>query len=101
MRRKKLLSTRNKLNLADPKQSRLVRKRLRLSEAELTQIVERSGNSIAAISKEAALQRAKQLPPPTRVPAAAVIASAASEPTAATEPAASNEPTSSPTSSSA
>jgi hypothetical protein len=45
---------RNKLNLADPKQVRLLKKRLQLSEQELNVIVGKLGNSISAITKEAA-----------------------------------------------
>ncbi|MDH2344615.1 DUF3606 domain-containing protein [Bradyrhizobium sp. SSUT77] len=73
MRRSKPQPIRNKLDLADRTQVRLVRKRLGLSDAELTSIVERIGNSIAAINKEAALQRATTLPKPDD----AVFASAA------------------------
>ncbi|MGY4434253.1 hypothetical protein ACVWWO_006730 [Bradyrhizobium sp. F1.13.1] len=51
MRRSKPQPIRNKLDLTDRTQVRLVRKRLGLSDAELTSIVERTGNSIAAISK--------------------------------------------------
>jgi hypothetical protein len=76
MRRSRPQPIRNKLDLADRTQVRLVRKRLGLSDAELTNIVERIGNSIAAISKEAALQRATTLPKPDDVPPAAVITSA-------------------------
>lgn len=76
MRRPKPQAVRNKLDLADRAQVRLVKKRLRLSDAELAAIVGRIGNSISAISKEAALQRAKVLNKPADVPASAVIASA-------------------------
>ncbi len=76
MRRPKPQAIRNKLDLADRAQVRLVKKRLGLSDTELAAIVGRIGNSISAISKEAALQRAKVLNKPTDVPAAAVIASA-------------------------
>ncbi|MBR0775172.1 DUF3606 domain-containing protein [Bradyrhizobium diazoefficiens] len=76
MRRAKPHPIRNKLDLTDPTQVRLVRKRLKLSDAELTEIVGRIGNSLAAISKEAALQRATALPAQADVPPAAVIASA-------------------------
>ena len=83
MRRAKPPSLRNKIDLADRTQVRLVRKRLRMSDAELTEIVGRIGNSISAISKEVALKRARSVPQPADVPPAAVIASAgASEPTA-------------------
>ena len=74
MNRKKSQPIRNKLDLTDKTQVRLLKKRLRLSETELTKIVDKSGNSIAAIAKEAALQRAKELPEPAQVPTA-VIAS--------------------------
>jgi len=74
MHRKKSQPIRNKLDLTDKTQVRLLKKRLRLSEAELTRIVDKTGNSIAAIAKQAALQRARQLPEPAHVPAA-VLAS--------------------------
>ena len=77
MRRSKSHTIRNKLDLTDRAQVRLVRKRLGLSEPELTSIVGRIGNSILAISKEAALQKANSPPHPANVPPAAVIASAA------------------------
>lgn len=85
MRRSKPQPIRNKLDLADRTQVRLVRKRLRLSAAELTSIVGRIGNSIAAIGKEAALQRATTLTKPDDVPPAAVIASQAAGEQATTE----------------
>lgn len=62
MRQRKIRPIRNRLDLADATQVRLIRKRLRLSEAELTEIVDKIGNSIAAIGKEVALQRARQVP---------------------------------------
>ena len=62
MRQRKTRPIRNRLDLADITQVRLIRKRLRLSEAELTEIVDKIGNSIAAIGKEVALQRARQVP---------------------------------------
>ena len=80
MRRAKPHPIRNKLDVTDRTQVRLVRKRLKLSDTELTEIVGRTGNSLAAISKEAALQRASALPAQTDVPPVAVIGSA-SEPT--------------------
>lgn len=85
MRRSIPKPIRNKLDLADRAQTRLVRKRLGLSDAELTAIVGRIGNSISAISKEAAKQRATVLPKPVDVPPAAVIASATAADQAATE----------------
>ncbi|PSO15350.1 DUF3606 domain-containing protein [Bradyrhizobium sp. MOS003] len=85
MRRSTPKPIRNKLDLTDRVQMRLVRKRLGLSETELTAIVGRIGNSISAISKEAAKQRAVELPKPAEVPPAAVIASASASEQAATE----------------
>ncbi|MCK1542414.1 hypothetical protein IVA98_07815 [Bradyrhizobium sp. 160] len=85
MRRSTPKSIRNKLDLTDRTQMRLVRKRLGLSDAELTAIAERIGNSISAISKEVAKQRANPPAKPADVPPAAVIASAAATEQAATE----------------
>lgn len=82
MRRSTPKPIRNKLDLTDRVQMRLVRKRLGLSDAELTAIVARIGNSISAISKEAAQHRGSAVSGSTDVPPAPVIASAtASEPT--------------------
>ncbi len=75
MRRAKPQRIRNTLDLTDRTQVRLVRKRLHLSEIELTKIVERLGNSISMISKEVALQRAVTPSQPASTPAAPVIAS--------------------------
>lgn len=85
MRRSTPKPIRNKLDLTDRAQMRLVRKRLGLSDAELAAIVGRIGNSISAISKEVAQQRANALPKPADVPPAAVIASAAAAEQVATE----------------
>lgn len=76
MRRSKPQPIRNKLDLTNRTQVRLIKKRLKLSDAELTTIVGRTGNSLSAISKEAALKKAAVLSPSTEVPPAAVIASA-------------------------
>lgn len=85
MRRSTPKPIRNKLDLTDRAQMRLVRKRLGLSDAELAAIVGRIGNSISAISKEVAQQRANALPKPADVPPAALIASAAAAEQVATE----------------
>ena len=58
MRQQKIRPIRNTVNLADAKQVRAIKRRFRVSEEELTQIVSRIGGSIAAIGKEVALQRA-------------------------------------------
>ena len=82
MRRAKPQPIRNKLDLSDRTQVRLVRKRLRLSDAQLTEIADRIGNSISAISKEVATQRAHSLPEPAPadIPPAVIITVAAAEP---------------------
>ncbi|KYK44342.1 MULTISPECIES: DUF3606 domain-containing protein [Bradyrhizobium] len=88
MRRPRPQTIRNKLDVTDRAQVRLLKKRLGLSDAELTAIVGRIGNSIPAISKEAALQRAKVLTKPVAVPAAALITSASAGEPVTTEVAA-------------
>jgi len=85
MRRSKPQPIRNKLDLTDRIQVRLIKKRLKLSDTELSAIVGRIGNSLAAISKEATLQWATALAMPAEVPAAAVIASTAGDEQTTTE----------------
>jgi uncharacterized protein DUF3606 len=79
MHRPKIQPIRNKLDLNDRVQVRVVTKRLGVSAAELNELVGRVGNSIATIAKEVHLQRARKPSAPVQVPPAAVIASAASE----------------------
>ncbi|HEY2246881.1 MAG TPA: DUF3606 domain-containing protein [Bradyrhizobium sp.] len=64
---------RNRLDMADHVQVRVIRRRLRLSEPELNKLVDRVGNSIAAISKEVASRKAAQLSPPSDLPPAVVV----------------------------
>jgi uncharacterized protein DUF3606 len=59
MQRRKFSYFRNALDLKDRVQVRLVRRRLKLSSGELDGVVRKSGNSIAAITKEAATARTK------------------------------------------
>lgn len=66
---------RNRLDLTDRVQVRVLRRRLRISDAELSQIVAKSGNSISAISKEVALQRTRDVATSVAVSAAAIVAS--------------------------
>ena len=61
MRKQKIRPIRNTVNLADANQVRAIKKRFRVSDEQLTKIVSRIGNSIAAIGKEVALQRAADL----------------------------------------
>ena len=75
MRQRKARPIRNTVDLADTKQVRGIKRRFRLSEAELTRIVAKIGNSIAAIGKEVALQRAAELAQPSRLQVAPVVAS--------------------------
>ncbi|MGJ4904377.1 DUF3606 domain-containing protein [Bradyrhizobium sp. HKCCYLS2058] len=91
MRRPKIQPIRNKLDLTDRVQVRIVTRRLRVTPAELTEIVGRIGNSIAAISKEVHQQRASKPAVPADVPPAEVIASVAATETAAVEVVAASE----------
>ena len=61
MRRIKHPPLRNKLDVADTQQVRLLKKRLGVSADDLLRTVEKVGNSIAAISKEVEVQKASAL----------------------------------------
>ena len=52
MQRIKHPPLRNKIDLADPAQSRAWTRRLRVSADELKAIVEKAGNSVAAVSRQ-------------------------------------------------
>jgi hypothetical protein len=54
MFRRKVASFRNAIDLKDKVQVKVLRKRLKLSEAQLMAAIRKSGNSIAALVKEAA-----------------------------------------------
>lgn len=75
MRRRNL--SRNSLDVRDRVQVRVVRKRLKITDAQLADIVRKSGNSLAAISKEAGARQCLSLPKHT--PPAAVIAATESQ----------------------
>jgi hypothetical protein len=77
MHRAKHRHFRNRVDMADKVQVRVIKRRLRLSEHELNKVVDRVGNSIAAISKEVALKKAVQLNPPRDLPSAAIVAAGA------------------------
>jgi len=77
MRRKNL--SRNALDVRDRVQVKVVRKRLKITDAQLADVIRKTGNSISAISKEAGARQCLSLPKQT--PTAAVIA--ATEPDAA------------------
>jgi hypothetical protein len=73
MQRRSYSAARNRLDLSDRVQVRIVRKRLKVSEEQLAGLVRKAGASIAAVRKEAGAQRLLTLPRST-VPAAEVIA---------------------------
>lgn len=64
MQRIKHPPLRNKINTADPAQLRAWTRRLRVPADELKTIVEKVGNSVAAVSKEVELQRLSRQPCP-------------------------------------
>jgi Protein of unknown function (DUF3606) len=70
MQRTKHPPIRNKIDFADPSQVRALSRRLRVRADELKAIVEKVGNSVAAVSKEVELRRTPQQP--AVVPAVAV-----------------------------
>jgi len=74
---------RNRLDLNDRVQVRIVRKRLKVSDSQLTNLVQTVGNSIAALTKEA--NSRKGLAPISNAPGAAIIVSVQSAEAAAEE----------------
>ena len=56
---------RNKIDLADPAQLRAWTRRLGISADALKVVVDKVGNSVAAVTKEVELQRASHQPPAT------------------------------------
>jgi len=73
MQRVKHPPVRNKINLADPAQVRAWTRRLGVSIEVLKAVVDRVGNSVAAVAKEVELQRAgrpETLPRPSQNPPA-------------------------------
>jgi Protein of unknown function (DUF3606) len=77
MRSVKHRQHRNRVDMADRVQVRVIKRRLHLSESELNKLVDRVGNSIAVLSKEVALRKAVQLSPPRDLPPAPVAIVAA------------------------
>lgn len=53
MRHTKPLATRNKIDVADAGQIRILKRRLGVSSDDLHRVVAKVGNSIAAVTKEA------------------------------------------------
>ena len=64
MQRIKHPPIRNKIDMADPAQLRAWTRRLHVPPDELKVIVEKVGNSVAAVSKEVELQRLSNQPCP-------------------------------------
>jgi hypothetical protein len=62
MHRRQFSAARNKLNLNDRVQVRIVRKRLKVSNEQLSELVRTAGNSITAVRKEAGSRRLLTLP---------------------------------------
>jgi len=62
MHRRHFSGARNKFDLNDRVQVRIVRKRLKVSDKQLASLVRTAGNSIAAVSKEAHFKRRLSLP---------------------------------------
>ncbi len=74
MHRRPFSGARDKLDLTDRVQVRIVRKRLKITNEQLANLVRTAGHSIAAVSKEAGSRRRLTLPA-SRMPSAEVIAS--------------------------
>jgi predicted RNA-binding protein YlqC (UPF0109 family) len=55
--RRKPIYFRNAVDLRDRVQVRILRRRLKLTDSEIENVVRKSGNSVAAIRKEAALSK--------------------------------------------
>jgi uncharacterized protein DUF3606 len=73
MNRRKPAYFRNSLDLRDKVQVKVLRKRLKVSEEQFAGIVRKSGNSIPAITKEAARATSAS---PSEEPAVTVVATA-------------------------
>jgi hypothetical protein len=67
MRRIKPRATRNKIDVADPTQIRILKRRLGVSSDDLHRVVAKVGNSIAAVTKEIELQKPFQVTAPAPV----------------------------------
>lgn len=73
MLRRHVKGARNRLDLNDRVQVRIVRKRLKVSDQQLNSLVQTVGNSIAAVTKEANARKA--IAPASEIPDATIIAS--------------------------
>jgi len=75
MMRRRTLS-RNSLDVRDRVQVRVVKKRPKLTDAQLSDIIRMNGNSIAATGREAGAKQRLSLPRQIAAPTGAVIAAA-------------------------
>ena len=64
MQRVKHPPIRNKIDMTDPAQVRAWTKRLRIGADDLKALIEKVGNSVAAVTKEVELDRMSQQPCP-------------------------------------
>jgi hypothetical protein len=62
MHRRHVTGARNRLDLNNRVQVRIIRKRLKVSDEQLANLVRTAGNSLAAITKEAGSRRRLTLP---------------------------------------
>jgi hypothetical protein len=67
MQRIKHPPIRNKINLAEPAQVRAWTRRLDISADALKAVVDKVGNSVAAVAKQVELQRASHRAPPAPI----------------------------------
>jgi hypothetical protein len=72
MHRRHFTGARNKLDLSDRVQVRIVRKRLKISNEQLSSLVRTAGNSLAAVNKEAISRKRLSLPG-SRIPPADIV----------------------------
>ena len=71
MQSEKAPAIRNKVDLLDAGQVRILKKRLGISEEDLIRIVEKVGDSIATISKEVEFEKTTKTKAPAEVQGAA------------------------------
>ena len=62
MHRRHVTGDRNRLDLINRVQVRIIRKRLKVSDEQLAELVRTAGNSIGAVTKEAISRRRLTLP---------------------------------------
>lgn len=63
MRRARQLTARNRIDLDDARQTRSLKRRFGISDADLHRLVAKAGNSISAVAKEIELAKALSIKP--------------------------------------